>query len=608
MNAPGEPIDSSSIKSPCPSREVSVSSLELANRLRSDLESASPQFLGDADQVTPRMHKRGFSEENTPSGSTCLRRGKPNTMKSGLPSPYHRRSIDNSIDPSSMEREDLMECVPGAFDTSPIPKAPDSMEDMCEGAIATPEVLPANGNGIDRQTSVVSITSNMEVCDNLISEHDQAFLNESYICPDTTNYEPDESPGSTTNTECSPHCADGSLSNTSVLSRTVSASSSHSAVAESAAPRGSATYTAKASLRFSHQRSVDSVDSAVDVSPTECLDTPPDVTGRLQKAGSTHSVRSCDSGVSLDDASHQAKGKLQAHRYNVTSSAQSYDVTGSSQSYDVTGSSQSTPTENDTPDQDLRQSIADLHNAAKVKNGVDKLETDPDRYQSPLRFPNATSRKRGNASPVRIPTIFARADREAEHFRDLARSVVRTPLRSSIRRPNLPISTALVRSSEVESACNRLGCTSASEALAKKSVEENNHTPEGEMGRDDTIGHTPFRVLEDNSLHTRSVHRDRNNGQESVLSTPRIKPALLARDVTKQVLSKNFAVAAPGDTPARCRSPVKPVKRLQGSPRSPAKSPRSPRAYSRSPRRTGANSGANRPASPIPVHVKDWEI
>ena len=105
-----------------------------------------------------------------------------------------------------------------------------------------------------------------------------------------------------------------------------------------------------------------------------------------------------------------------------------------------------------------------------------------------------------------------------------------------------------------------------------------------------------------------------SNNTEAIPHTPQIKTVLFnPQDVTSRFLAKGLCTPSRGpggETPAgkRYRSPVKPVKRLQGSPRSPRASAqaKSPHKFNMS--SPGAKVSRRGALSPIPTHVTDWNI
>ena len=121
----------------------------------------------------------------------------------------------------------------------------------------------------------------------------------------------------------------------------------------------------------------------------------------------------------------------------------------------------------------VRESVVNLQDAAVVSSSVKEINSKLDREladkrASPLRFTNSVTRNRG-CSPVRIPTIFAKADSEAQKYKQLVtKSLLKSPAKppsgsslttstgSHKAKPILPISTNLVRSYSVEDAKKRL--------------------------------------------------------------------------------------------------------------------------------------------------------
>ncbi|CAH1792956.1 unnamed protein product [Owenia fusiformis] len=111
-----------------------------------------------------------------------------------------------------------------------------------------------------------------------------------------------------------------------------------------------------------------------------------------------------------------------------------------------------------------RPSLIDLQSAAKVTANVEKFSDEPsnhdisEKHNSPYRFPQATSRTRGNASPIRIPSIFAKQDGEAQRFREMAMNAIRNPKPVSKIRANIPLSTNLVHNKAVRKAVKKVEC------------------------------------------------------------------------------------------------------------------------------------------------------
>ena len=80
----------------------------------------------------------------------------------------------------------------------------------------------------------------------------------------------------------------------------------------------------------------------------------------------------------------------------------------------------------------VRESVLNLQDAALVSSSVKEINSKLDREladkrASPLRFTNSVTRNRG-CSPVRIPTIFAKADSEAQKYKQLVtKSLLKSP-------------------------------------------------------------------------------------------------------------------------------------------------------------------------------------
>ena len=298
----------------------------------------------------------------------------------------------------------------------------------------------------------------------------------------------------------------------------------------------------------------------------------------------------------------------------------------------------------------VRESVANLQDAAVVSSSVKEINSKLDREladkrASPLRFTNSVTRNRG-CSPVRIPTIFAKADSEAQKYKQLVtKSLLKSPAKppsgsslttstgSHKAKPILPISTNLVRSNSVEDAKKRLNVgLNAEHRLAPASV-----------GGDTQAGHTPVKPPNAHLGHLQTINindslletieqcctptseklkrndiefsrevaalRDSTNTEAAVPHTPQIKSNLFnGQDVTSRLLAKGLCTPKGAmETPGRkYRSPVKPVKRLQGSPRSPRASAKanSPLKFNMSPGKKSKRGAL----SPIPAHVSDWDI
>ena len=199
-----------------------------------------------------------------------------------------------------------------------------------------------------------------------------------------------------------------------------------------------------------------------------------------------------------------------------------------------------------------------------------------ERRASPFRFTNSAMRRRRGASPVRIPTIFAKADNEAAKYREIIQEVSIPRGNSpnpaaSIRRPVIPISTPIARGAESH-------------------LEGYVGTPE----RNPKGGRPPLRAVRSGGLSLpggtavdadgspKLPLRDTSNIDTDItVATPKIKPNLLT-DFSGRRLGKIASSKVNSPTRRGHRgSPIKPVKRLQ-SPRSPYHS-RSPKRYITSP-------------------------
>ena len=241
-----------------------------------------------------------------------------------------------------------------------------------------------------------------------------------------------------------------------------------------------------------------------------------------------------------------------------------------------------------------RESVANLLDShkGKVANSVKRFTStnasiqesgDSDqsnvarRHASPLRL--TQTRQRGT-SPVRIPTIFASADSDtAERYRGLLQRPSSTHSSTDTsnigHKAKLPISTALLRSRSVECAKQKLSNS--------KEV-----------------------VCDPDDSGTQQPLKDSSNTE-----TPKIKASLMPNEAGRRmpktlpmpVTPKSYKPATETPRGQRYRkSPIKPVKRLQGSPQSP-KSPKHRKSPS-----TTIPAGRKHGLSPIPNHLSDWNV
>jgi hypothetical protein len=197
---------------------------------------------------------------------------------------------------------------------------------------------------------------------------------------------------------------------------------------------------------------------------------------------------------------------------------------------------------------------------ASVSEEIDQEDIDKakeeiaERRASPLRFPNSVSRRRAGVSPVRIPTIFAKADKEASKYREMAKVAIR--MSPGVKKPFLPLSTNLVNAPSVLEVKSRLDTS-------------NRHDSS-------TAGHTPSRLFTDNSLQE-AAENDTSKTKFPEPSTPQIKAGLLPSRIL-------------GST---SKTPAKSLKRLQGT----------TTGLSRSPKKVFA-----RPAEPTAVSMNEWSL
>jgi len=579
------------------------------------------------------------------SMGTSLRRGKPNTVKTGLPLEYHkRRSLD--IDSFAIHDEDGkdIESVANTLDTSPILKDHHSSShcgnrtDLNDDTETTPKCITDNADLthhssvsslLSRQLSKSSIMSKLEESLNnpLESGLDQAFINESLLADVT-------------------HLGDGSdgcqLNDTDMTSPEtdcqymVKYSCVDVSVVQSNKSTDNNGVSKKGKGDVLSQHSVDSVDSAVGS----------EVGQEMYK--STASLQSCDSGLSLPINDTETKCKLTVKSdSNLMSAPVKQQVNSDRQQSSMSCRRSSEPNlglcedgpnlrlcedapvrmavdESSLTNQILgavddeqrliRDSVINLHHSGKVSSGVQQFD-DIDRKEiekrkeSPHRFCNSPIR-RAPTTPIRIPTVFATAEQNAAHYRDIARlgSSSRT---GSIRKPKLPISTNLVRAKSVQRSKTQLDNMDCDLEI----TEGQNHL----LG---AAGHTPGRTNPQCALRLVEFNSSGSNGNnvelkhplhennrvnvslfDGVSSTPKIKPQLFASERGQLMLNKP---STPATVPniRHCRMPIKPLKRLQASPVSPhnRRHSRSPRSPCKSPliRKRGM--------SPLPTQDSNWNI
>ncbi|XP_064622243.1 rho GTPase-activating protein 11A-like [Lineus longissimus] len=307
----------------------------------------------------------------------------------------------------------------------------------------------------------------------------------------------------------------------------------------------------------------------------------------------------------------------------------------------------------------LHGSVLNLQAAGKVTQNRGRFSMSEEkrelaeRHASPLRFTHSNIKKRG-LSPVRIPTIFAKNEKQAAHLREIARRVKEkgqksrkenggseefavspvivvatdSPVRSKTK-ASLPISNNMAKM-VCENAKKKFSVigTSNSVVLEKKDSEDISAddcvTPRRTDSRKRCMADIkvvkPLSKLAidtgaDSSSPKLPLHDSSNTtnvaSKRTLPTLPKIKQAPLSTlDITSALLKKKVSAIAPQnqlrklqlqETPRRCRSPMKPVKRL-GSP-SPKKSPKhypnSPiRPFMLHPHRSNGKS-------PIPTHVME---
>ena len=568
----------------------------------------------------PSTHERRYSADGTPVGGANLKRGRPNTLRTGLPSPSHRRSLDRQQQCNNdREEEDEKYCFV-ALDKYGSPQAPSAVEYVASTVDTSPILKEAGEVGgcmsgleeteleashMMRQTSATSMVS-LNVQE---SDHDRAFIHESMLSLDEENDESssgeDESPVFKMPEIKSP-CNDSALRNRIIQKQGAEGlSTRQEGTAQGASPGKP------------HTHSVESLDSAIDCEGT----------AGLKKCPSLQSVESFDSGLSVSDPSnpkvssslslcqakqsvssvesvssvcHRKKGAVVEGLSNAIHRTKSTEVEaisdGSKNSSEIQDSNRSDngktlteeedmspgntsvvlqrrpsirshsgenklrisknthqllaragkmAPENEVVTEDRLESLSGETIAEKCEDGDSETSMEVDsqsvedaveeicaRKASPLRFPNSVSRRRG--SPVRVPTVFAKGDREASRYKELAKNALRMSPRP--KKPFLPLSTNLVNAASVLQAKSQM---------------------------DTNAGHTPCRLLTDTSLQVQD-----STPRSAKSHTPIIKGGLFSHRHLDQFRDRG----AVGTQPTGVRSPVKPIKRLQaGATKSPKK-------------------------------------
>ena len=605
------------------------------------MESAGKVDTGDYKSRS-MSHQRRYSAEGSPS--IGLRRGRPNTVGVGLMEPVKRRSLDpaNSTAPSSLgpirqssqreinmspERPDCLNFSPVAFDTSPIPHKGDLQMLDCspigmDTAVGGVPNLDLDNSELHdesefHQTSIVNMTTddvtptaadgNMT---HLESDHERAFIEES-VCGEpaeesklceTTSEAPDavfKKPMAFA--PLKPKDPPAGLTESQIMDSSVNSDASDTSVI-TVIYNGQPVPSKRPQPIFTQAKPENSETTAKKESG--------DATTETTNFVSENAQMDTTSGDNQTDENTQEKEKL--------------DNTN-----DPTGKPTDLPA-------GVRESLINLRQeqAGRVASTVSVLsEPDPDaadvalRHATPLRFHNSVSRRRGT-SPVRIPTIFAKADKEAAMYREITRNVMRGSVRSGVKgKANLPISTNLVRSTSVENARRQLAGSTPENVTGEVAPS----SAVSDIANDSMAGHTPvrhptnpeFQAVEINEslLQTiddvctpksekvgfnrecRSPLQDSTNIETTNEALPRIKQPMLVTDVGNRLLAKSlqYRINSTTTTPVRrSRPPIKSVKRLQGSPHSPLSPAKSPKRYRQTPKPSQL--------SPIPTHVLDWNV
>lgn len=614
-----------------------------------DKESPPPRRVISDEHLDHRLHyKRRFSCESNTPGS--LKRGKPNTIKTGLPSPTRRRSIDRVthdaakhrfLSPDRYSTSTVAEPVASTLDTSPILKT----EEACPVVLVIEEALyedEESGGHLTRQTSKSSVVSIDQTHD---QSHNQAFIQESMVLGlDQSAGNLSEQDGIDTDQGSHTRARDKSVFDIDFeaqLNGSVEGSSDDEVVAGSTLEAEQDQTPDRGTMTRDNiqTKSMESLDSAISDCPRHQSSTPSDIS----KCHSAHSIHSYDSAFSSDsnnqnripndnpsesqnsfvisppnsvevsDCKDQTHTPCDTSSKNISSGALSptFNFGRGDEEFKTTfvfppvspttsycnpvdraisrivtlstaqgsNSEQSSTTEQgECTDDEILHKKESYFNTGKENVSTDskvalcqeilasylggkgssttRSESDnkdtesieqirkeiAERKASPLRFPMSVSRKRAGVSPVRIPSIFAKADKEYRNRTAICSSPssnryqhrIETALKMSpgIKKPFLPLSTKLVKAESVEEVKSRL---------------------------DSNAGHTPSRLIRDSSLHSCEIADSNSNSSNGGMevqtpSTPKIKSNLLP---ARTGLSVKESLSS-------TRSPLKPIKRLQG--------------------------------------------
>ena len=672
----------------------SISDLALAKQLGRD--------LGDGSLRVPRVpHKRAFSADSSHNASTALKRGKPNTLGSGLPMTKQRKSID----PSEVDSRALSLVLSAECETSEHEQVPSPV--MMSDEQPTPSDEADTFSICTSQSSLNTALIDTSYCDettdtqgddngdqNNASDDSKAQSSKSglFKCStgSTLNISPDQSMRSEVvsaeevTTALDP--LDGStcsrLSSNASQVTVIDMKQLDPCSSSSVERSDSNEHKSNTAASQNVDKSTSKVDAVHRSKSFHGQNKPVlmDINEASQLTRRSSVRESCPGLVDLRKRRplHQGLGEptlsISSETHSILSRA---GVVGKKSKYSkgayvaVPKPSEERPSDSEIT-KTVHESVAELKssNAGGVAKNVNKFNDMSthgkeltEKHTSPYRFPRSSLRNRGT-SPVRIPSIFAKGDKEAAKFRDmvmtsdLVQHHHKSPASRNVSRgkPCLPITTTMVRHPCVEQAISQYQQSVSLTTDAGHSEQHYVSSPEdsrkdqiatlneddasigvqnqtntslnrgisvdesvSELPEDMMCTPKPDRVFRNANVEALKNFTKRLSGSPEVsqkmtclqLTTPKIKPAIMSSDLTRSLLHKppgqpllpRMPASLTGQTPSRCRSPVKPLKRLKGSPGS----PRSPRKYPTSPMKP-LKLNRKQGLSPIPAHIKEFSL
>lgn len=237
-----------------------------------------------------QSHCRVYSEDGTPAGSTCLRRGRPNSLKSGLPSPLQRSLLASS----GMRGPVVCSKEVAVIDTSPILSTcsttsvlRESNEDMASvlddrnGSTTLVDSGPKASPNAQTETILDDSTHNQAFTESMLA--DPNFADSSLVDAANTSYR-DIVDCDNDVVTCHEMLKLSQSSVTQLLSPTVSSSHDHALKPI--------------------QSSTTSLDSAIDAENMNMNESQLESEVNIPRSYSKQSIISHDSGVGLADPHH----------------------------------------------------------------------------------------------------------------------------------------------------------------------------------------------------------------------------------------------------------------------------------------------------------------